>query len=90
MVLAGHYPPACAQHLFPAPEIASGSAVQVETDATRLSNREAARCYRLARGRFDEKLLEIGDEFASRALILGADPLHLPERWHGGIGAIEV
>jgi hypothetical protein len=59
-------------------------------DEARYCLNEAARCYRLARGRFDENLLEIGDEFASRALILGADPLHLPERWHGGIGAIEV
>jgi hypothetical protein len=42
---------------------------------------EAARCYRLARGCFDKKLIEIGDEFAARAMSLGADPLELPERW---------
>jgi len=45
---------------------------------------EAARCYRLARGCFDKKLIEIGDEFAARGMNLGADPLELPERWPDG------
>ena len=39
---------------------------------------EGARCYRLARGCFDKKLIEIGAEFAARAMNLGADPLELP------------
>jgi hypothetical protein len=55
------------------------------TEEARYCLSEAARCYRLARGCFDKKLVEIGDEFASRALTLGADPLELPDRWDDGI-----
>jgi hypothetical protein len=60
------------------------------TEEARYCLSEAARCYRLARGCFDKKLIEIGDEFASRALTLGADPLDLPDRWHDGIGFTRV
>ena len=42
---------------------------------------EAARCWRLAQGSDDRRLIELGREFTDEALKLGADPAMLPDEW---------
>jgi len=47
----------------------------------RFFTKEAVRCWQLSRGCNDRLLVELGREFAQRALELGADPDDLPEEW---------
>ena len=42
---------------------------------------EAARCYRLARGCSDRKLVEIGHTFVAQAMQLGARPADALDEW---------